>query len=518
MHQSSAAVELPGSDAPGSALIPLTDGPLGQGPRVPAALSAAGLACVLVGVLLPVTDFFIVNVALPSMANELGASTALLQLVIAGYATAYAVLLVLGGRLGDAFGRRRLFLYGMAAFTVASLLCALSPTAATLIAGRVLQGAAAALMVPQTLSTIQAVGDEADRARGISWYGAAAGIGAVLGQVLGGLLVGADVAGLGWRPIFLVNVPVGIVGLVVAARYVPETSEGRSSHLDWPGTGLLGVGLVALLLPLTEGRALGWPWWSWALLGTVPVTAGALVAVETRVERAGRTPLLPPQVVSLRSMRRGLGLICPVFAGFAAFMFVYALVSQGPLGYSPLTAGLAIVPLAVTFLGASLAMPRAMARWGNGTVVAGALVQFAGLAGLAVTLVLTWPHVTPSELAPAFSVVGAGQGLAFPALFRITLSEVPVRLAGAGSGVLTTSQQVSLAVGVATLGSVFLALEPGGRLGPEDAVLVILCAQALTAVAAAAGVPWLRPAVAESAVAAPAVAAPAVAASAVVES
>jgi MFS family permease len=450
-------------------------------------LSTIGLVCVLIGVLLPVTDFFIVNVALPTMSHDLHASSAVLELVISGYATAYAVLLVLGGRLGDAFGRRRLFLYGMVAFTVTSLLCGLAPSAGLLVGARVLQGAAAAMMVPQTLSTIQASGEGPARARGIAWFGATAGIAAVLGQVLGGLLVWADVAGTGWRPIFLVNVPVGVVGLVLATRYVPETSARQRSHFDARGTVLLAAALVALLIPLTEGRAVGWPWWSWLLLAASPVLAAGFALVERHVERSGRMPLLPPTVVSLRSIRRGLSLSCPFFAGFAAFMFVYALMSQGALGFDPLVAGLAVVPLAATFLVASLCMPRAVARWGRRVIAAGSLIQLAGLGALALTLWATWPHTAPVALAPAFAIIGFGQGLVLPSLFRVILSEVPPAMAGAGSGVLTTSQQVSLALGVATLGSLFLTLSPSLRLGVEVATLVILGIQGAIALGVAVG-------------------------------
>ncbi|HXW34029.1 MAG TPA: MFS transporter [Acidimicrobiales bacterium] len=445
-------------------------------------LSSIGLLSVLIGVLLPVTDFFIVNVALPTMARDLRASAALLELVVAGYATSYAVLLVLCGRLGDHYGRRRLFLTGMTAFTVASLLCGLAPSAALLVGARVIQGAAAALMVPQTLSTIQATGDASSRAKGLAWYGATAGIAAVIGQVVGGLLVSADIAHTGWRPIFLVNVPIGIVGLVFALRFVPETRViGQRSHLDWRGTLLLGATLVAVLVPLTEGRALGWPTWSWVLLLSAPLLAGAFAAEERRVERAGRSALLPPAVVSLRTMRRGLALICPFFAGFAAFMFVYALTTQGPLHFDALKAGLAIAPLAVSFLVASLYMPRVVARWGHGVIVTGSLIQFSGLLLLAATLAVTWPHTGPFVLAPAFIVVGVGQGLVMPALFRVILSEVPTSLAGAGSGVMTTSQQVSLALGVATLGTLYLTLAPSSRMGVEGATLVVVGFQALIA-------------------------------------
>jgi EmrB/QacA subfamily drug resistance transporter len=454
-------------------------------PVVAPALTAAGLATVLVGVLLPMLDFFIVNVALPTMAVDLHASTAELELVVSGYATAYAVLLVVGGRLGDAFGRRRLFLLGMALFTLTSLLCGLAPTATTLVLARVLQGASAALLVPQTLSTIQATGDQASRARAVGWFGATGGIAAVVGQVLGGALVSADLDGTGWRPIFLVNVPIGLVGLWAARRLLPETRSPVSARPDLPGTALLAASVVAVLLPLTEGRALGWPAWSVVLLASTPVWAAAFAVVERRLEQRGRTPLLPPSILEHRSMRRGLLLAAPFFAGFGAFMFVYALVVQGSLGWSAGRAGLALLPLALPFLAASLLMPRVVGRLGRTVVTIGAALQLVGLAALALTLELGWPAIGIWDLAPAFVVMGFGQGWIMPSLIRVVLSDVPVSAAGVGSGVLTTTQQVALAVGVATLGTLFVSL--AGHAGTLHAALLVLGVQALVAVGIVVG-------------------------------
>ncbi len=272
----------------------------------PRTLTAAGLTVILVGVLLPMIDFFIVNVALPTIDTDLRASQPLLELVVSGYATAYALLLVLGGRLGDSLGRKRLFLAGMAAFTVTSLACGLAPTASFLVVGRVAQGASAAMMVPQVLATIQAATTGERRTRALARYGAAGGLAAVLGQVLGGLLVSANIDGLGWRPIFLVNVPIGLAGLVLAKRFVPDTRHGAPAPIDGPGTILLGVTLLAMLVPLTEGRSLRWPAWTIALLVLAPVAAAAFAAVERRAERSGRSPLVPPSLLRHPSMRRGL--------------------------------------------------------------------------------------------------------------------------------------------------------------------------------------------------------------------
>lgn len=451
------------------------------------ALSPIALATVLSGVFLAMVDFFIVNVALPTMAIDLHASTAALELVVSGYATAYAVLLVVGGRLGDARGRRRLFLAGIVGFTVTSLLCGLAPTAATLVAARVLQGAAAAMLVPQTLSTIQATGDMASRARALGWFGATGGIAAVVGQVLGGALVSANIGGSGWRPIFLVNVPIGVLGWVLARRHLPETRSPMATRPDVPGTVLLAAAVVAVLVPLTEGRALGWPLWSRLLLGTAPLWVIAFVAVERRLERAGQVPLIPPSVLRHRSMRTGLLLAAPFFASFGAFMFVYALLVQDRLHYSPVKAGLALAPLAATFLLASLLMARLVTRFGRSVITAGALIQLLGLALLVLAWEGSWPGVGPADMAGALLVMGFGQGLVMPPLIRVVLSEVPIAEAGVGSGVLTTTQQVSLAIGVATLGTLFVSLAPASNLGMLHAAVLILGVQSLVAIGIAVG-------------------------------
>jgi EmrB/QacA subfamily drug resistance transporter len=456
------------------------------GSHEPRALTTAGLTVILVGVLLPMIDFFIVNVALPTIDTDLRASQPLLELVVSGYATAYALLLVLGGRLGDSLGRRRLFLAGMAAFTATSLACGLAPTATFLVIGRVAQGASAAMMVPQVLATIQAATTGERRTGALARYGATGGLAAVLGQVLGGLLVSANIDGLGWRPIFLVNVPIGLAGLVLAKRYVPDTRHGAPAPIDGPGTLLLGVTLLALLVPLTEGRSLGWPAWSIALLIFAPIAAATFVAFERRAERTGRSPLVPPSLLRHPSMRRGLLLALPFFAGFGAFMFCYALLVQEGLHVSALRAGLGLVPMAATFLLASLSTSRLLARFGAKVLCAGGLLQAAGLVLLGLTVYLGWPHLSVVDLAPGLAVAGLGQGLVMSPLFGIVLSQVPAAVAGAGSGVLTTTQQSALALGVATLGGLFLSLAGDGT-GISTAFIVVLAVQVVVAVGVAAG-------------------------------
>ena len=443
-------------------------------------LTSAGLLTLLLGAALNVIDFFIVNVALPTIDADLQASTANLEMIVAGYGIAFAVLLVLGGRLGDAFGRRRMFRLGLLAFTVTSLVCGLAPNASTLVVARMAQGAAAAIAMPQVLASIQAATTGEHRARAMGYYGANAGISMVIGQVLGGALVAADVGGLGWRAIFLVNVPIGIVALVLARRTVPETRSAEPLGVDGWGTLLLGATLLALLIPLTEGRALGWPAWTLALLATVPVLGLALAVVERRVERSGRVALLPPSVLRLPSMRRGLTVGIPFFAGFSAFMFICALLLQDGLRLGPLEAGFALAPLAVGFFAVSLLNARLVARFGVGAVVAGFALQFVGLLVVLGTVWWGWPDLTAVDLAPGTFVCGIGQGMAMPTVLRLVLSEVPADRAGAGSGVLTTAQQASFALGVATLGSLYA--EVAGAHGPRYGFLVVTGIHALMTV------------------------------------
>ncbi|MFI7095355.1 MFS transporter [Streptomyces lydicus] len=444
-------------------------------PAVSALLTPLGLLTVLLGAALPMIDFFIVNVALPTIDHDLHAGPAMLEMVVAGYGVAYATLLVLGGRLGDMVGRRRLFLWGLAAFGLTSLACGLAPDAGTLVAARVAQGAAAALLLPQVLATIQATTSGKRRARALSLYGGTAGVSSAVGQVLGGLLVSVDLAGTGWRAVFLVNVPIAAAAWLLAARTVPETRSPRPTRVDGPGTALLAATLITLLLPLTEGRAAGWPLWSWLLLAVFPFAGTAFVLVERRAERSGRTPLVPPSLLRIPSVNSGLAMIVPFSVGFGGFMFVVAVALQNGLRYGPFAAGLSLVPLCTTFFIASLAGPRLVGRFGRRVVIAGSLIQGAGLLALALTVHASWPGTSVAGLAPSMAVLGFGQGMVLPVLMRIVLSELPVAQAGVGGGAMVTTQQSGLALGVATLGTLFLSLLPS--VGIRDALLAALLTQ-----------------------------------------
>ncbi|MBO8184424.1 MFS transporter [Streptomyces spirodelae] len=448
----------------------------GRVPRASGALRPLGLFTLLLGAALPMIDFFVVNVAFPSIEADLHASPAALEMVVASYAVAYASLLVLGGRLGDTFGRRRLFIWGVAAFGLTSLACGFAPGVWWLIAARMAQGAASAMLFPQVLATIHATSEGRVRARAIGLFGSVGGISIVTGQVLGGVLVAADLAGTGWRAIFLINVPVVLVALALGVRTVPDSRSEAPARGDLTGTVLLACALGALLLPLTEGRAAGWPWWAVALLVAAAVLAYAFFAVERREEREGRSPLLPPSLLRESGVRRGLLAGTPIFLGFSSFMFESALLLQRGLRYGALEAGLTMVPMGLAQFVASVRAPKLTERLGAGRVLAfSAVAQGAGLGALLIAVFAQWPGLPPVALAPGLALCGVGQGLQLPTYFRILLSGVPADRAGAGSGLAATAQQSGLALGVATLGSLFLALIP--HFGMREALGAVLAVQ-----------------------------------------
>ena len=474
------------------------------GPASPRAVALAGglhpvgVLVLLAGAFLPIMDFFITNVALPSIDASLNASAGELELVIAGYGVAYAALLVLGGRLGDRYGRHRLFLAALVGFIVASAACGLAPTVGVLIAARIVQGATAALLVPQVLATFHHTLEHERKARALALYGATSGIAAVIGQLVGGLLVSADIAGTSWRPIFLVNVPIGLVVLVVAARIVPSTRSPHPLGVDIPGTVLFAATLTALLVPLTEGHALGWPWWTWMSLTAAVVLAAATYRVESRAERRGEVPLLPPSLLRLPSMSRGLAMVLAFSVGFGAFMFVFALTVQDGLHADALHGGLAILPMALLFLTGSLLAPRLIRRFGRAAMSAGAVVQVTGLAWLVTVFVTQWPHVSLWAMAAPLALAGAGQAMLFAGLFRSVLADVPTHLGGVGSGVLITLQQSGLALGVATLGTLFLGLAPHSYPHAFAAVVGVQIAIVAILAVGVAALPRFTPAAADA--------------------
>ncbi|WP_328320277.1 MFS transporter [Kribbella sp. NBC_00382] len=448
-------------------------------PKSSSPLGPVALTTLLFGAFLPMLSFFIINVALPAIGSDLHANAGELQLVVGSYGIANATLLVVGGRLGDGFGRKRLFLIGIVGFTIMSLICAIAPTIGVLLAARVVQGAAAAAMTPQVLASISSLLTGEHRARAMAMFGVAGGSAAALGQILGGALVEANVFGLGWRAVFLVNVPVGLIAIAAAVKLLPETRAAKAQRVDLVGAGLLALALVLLLLPLTEGRPLGWPTWTWvSLAATIP--AVALLGVhQHRSEKAGTAPLIPPSVLRLRPMQIGLLLAVGFFTTFGGFMFVFALATQGEAGMSPLQGGLSLLPMSVGFLITSIYGPRLQQKYGAGLILRGWIVQAVGYAALAVVALTVWPDVTPWTLAVPMLIAGFGSGLVMVPLMGVVIGQVPAAQAGLGSGILLTSQQTCLALGAATVGTAYLSLA-GTSWGQGGALAAV--ALAITAI------------------------------------
>ncbi|WP_175733420.1 MFS transporter [Burkholderia ambifaria] len=421
------------------------------------------LVVLLVGAILPPLDYFIVNLALPAIRDGIGARPAELQLVVSAYACANAVVQITGGRLGDLYGRKRMFMVGMAGFVVASALCGLAGSGAVLVGGRVLQGVFAAILAPQVLATIRSVFSPQEQVRVMGFYGFVFGLAAVIGQLGGGALISLHPFGLGWRAIFLVNVPIGILALLGSWRFIPESRPPRGQRIDVPGTVLLSLFLLMLVYPLTHGREAGWPLWMVAcIVGALPML-GALLAVEARRLAGGRDALLDVRL--LRNPVVALGLtLAFLFYMLSAFFLSYGIYLQGCLNWSPLASGLAILPLGIGFLASPLLMPRLVARFGGYRVL---MLGFAMLtAGVATAAALAGEHAPGAGFYAGIAAIGVGQGLVLPSVVRIVLAEVDAARAGVASGMVTAMLQIGAAVGAATLGGLFFA-----RLGAQPGAL-----------------------------------------------
>ncbi|MEV4220729.1 MFS transporter [Nonomuraea sp. NPDC049725] len=444
------------------------------------------LAAVLTASFMELLDATIVSVALPAIAADLGAGDAALQWTVAGYTLAVGAGLITGGRAGDAYGRRRVFLAGLSAFTLASAGCGLAPDAAVLVGARVAQGLAGGLMIPQVFGVIRASFEPAARARALGAYGAVLGLASVAGPLLGGVLVEADLFGLGWRAIFWVNVPIAAVGLALGARHLPDSREPGRVRLDLPGAALAACAAVLLLLPLVQGREWGRPWWSYVILAlAVPVTAVFLARQRRLAERGGQ-PVLDPALLRVRAFAGGLAASLLFFGALGSFFLVLSLYLQSGAGYSALETGLVILPYAV----GSIITSGLGVRAGRGTLVAGSLTLAASQVVLHL-VVSGGAEPAAWLLAAPMLLGGLGLGLTAPGLINVVLAGVPARDAGAAGGVLTTVTQIGNAVGVAVLGLIFFdALEAaGGTPGLaaySGAMSAVLPWQALCYVGAAA--------------------------------
>ncbi|MET8976969.1 MFS transporter [Streptomyces sp. NPDC004539] len=413
-------------------------------------------ALVLGAAFMLLADTSIVNVAIPSLQRDLGASVPDVQLVVAGYVVAYAVMLIAGGRLGDLYGRRRMFMIGTVSFTLASLACGLSQGPEQLIAARVWQGLSASVLYPQVIATLHIVIPPERRGRAFAWLGAVISCATIAGPIIAGLLIAADLDGLDWRPIFLINIPVGIVLVALAPRTVPA-HKGLRLRLDYLGSLTVVLLLVALLVPLTIGRDRGWPWWGWALLACTPVLLTVFLRLESALERRGRSPLLRPGLWTDPVFRLALALYLVYFSAVIPFFLYFSITLQYGLGYGALATALAMTPYAVGSTLTSLRSARTVARFGAPrTILAGCLVCAVGSALMIATL--GWNSSGRHfgwAMAPTMFFTGLGLGLVLGPLLNFVLARVRHDDSGAVSGVLSTAQQLGSSLGVALIGLAF---------------------------------------------------------------
>ena len=444
----------------------------------------APLAVVLTGTFMVVLDFFIVNVALPSMQRSLHSTGSALEWVAAGYALSTSVLLIAGGRLGDRFGRRRMFVLGLGSFTVASAVCGAAPAAGWLIEGRLLQGVGAALLTTNVLSLISVLYPGADRPKAMAAYGMVMGVAAVGGQLIGGVLIAIDPAGLSWRSCFLINLPVGLAGVALAPRLIPESFGDRTGRLDLTGIALSTAGLTAVVLPLVQGRQDGWPLWTWVSLALAPVLLGEFVWWERRLaRRGGPAPLLDLGLFAARAFNVGLVAQTVFWCGQASFFLILGLYLQAGRGLSALHAGLVFSTLAATYLVASMRAPALAVRHGNRVITAAGLTLAAGHAALLATVAGIGVGGSVAALLPGLGLVGAGMGLGIAPLATNLLATIAPERAGAASGALATAQNVGNALGVSVVGIAFFGALGGGYAVAFERGLAVLIA-ALLGVAA----------------------------------
>jgi MFS family permease len=438
-------------------------------------------------------DAFIVNVAIPTIAVELHATSAQIESVVAIYLIAYATLVVTGGRLGDIYGTKAAFAAGLCGFTLTSLWCGLAQSGPELIVARLAQGATAALMVPQVLATLHRLFADEARGRAFGIYGVVLGLSGAAGFALGGVLVTLDLAGLGWRTVFLVNVPFGLVILVAALRIMPAVPRRAGTSLDSVGAGVLFAGLLCLIGPLLFARDLHWAPWLWLMMAAAIALLAAFLRVERAVARRGGMPVIDLALLSDRAFMRGLGAAFFFYVANLSFYLVMTLYMQQGLGIPPLQGGMVFVPLALTFVVASRQSAARVRHRGTLVLIEGCVIQIAGLATLVLTLSIVSTPTAPL-LALVLTIFGYGQGLVMAPLSSAVLSTVRPASAGSGAGLYGTTAQIANAAGVAVIGAVFLAIDD--TYPARAALFGAIALFAFAIVTAVAFLSWMRRAIA----------------------
>lgn len=430
-----------------------------------------GLAVLLAAVFVSTLDNFIVFVAMPSIRADLGASFAQAEFIVAGYTLTFAVGMITSGRLGDKVGRRLMFMIGFAAFTIASVLCGMAHSPQSLIAYRIIQGVSSAVLSPQVLAIIRVTfSDPRERATAFGWMGVAIGLGGVLGQVVGGIVVSANLFGLGWRPVFLLNLPIGALALILTPFVITESRASGVQRLDPLGAVLSALGLGLLLFPLIEGREAGWPSWSFAMLGASIVTLGLFTAHQHGKSNRKDAPLLDTELFRDRTFVVGLVVILLFYATIAPMILSFSYLVQVGFGGSPLASALYFSPLAITFAISSLVAGRLTRSGARRVLAVGATITSIGTAAAWLTCTIV-PAFGPVNLVAPMMVIGLGQGLFMTPVINAVLSGIPEHHTGAASGVLTTMQRVGSALGVAIFEiPFFVTLNQARAMGtPESA-------------------------------------------------
>lgn len=424
-------------------------------------LDASQIA-LLAGTFAVTFDFFVVNLALPTIAAELGSGPALTQWIVAGFGLVYGAGLLVGSRIGERFGATRSFRAGLALFLAGSAACALAGDAALLVAARCLQGAGAALLSPQVMSLLGRLAPDALRLRGFAGYGVALGLGSGLGQIVGGLLVDPLALDLGWRACFLVNLPVGLAALAFTRRAASEPTGGEASRLDPLGAIVAFVALFALLAPVIEGRRLGWPAWLALPAFAAICLLVAFAARQERRARLGLPVLVDPRALGGPGLRRAIATVLVFYCGNASFFYVVSIYLQNGRGLSPLAAAMLFSVMVAGFLATSFPSRRITARLGAATVPAGSLVCAAGHAGLAV-LVPAQPSLY--ALSPALLLTGAGIGIVMGPLIARSIAAAEPRFTALAAGLVGSAQWIGNAAGVAVIGALYLAIAMPGDAG-----------------------------------------------------
>ncbi|GAB2559681.1 MFS transporter [Gracilibacillus alcaliphilus] len=413
-----------------------------------------GLFILLLAGFITIFDLFVVNVAIPSIQGDLGATFSQVAFIVAGYELGFAVLLIMGGRLGDRFGRRRLFIVGMLGFTITSALCGLAVNPDMLIISRVLQGLTAAMMQPQIYSSIRVNFTGRERGIAFSLLGMVLGLAAIAGQVLGGFIVEADFGGLGWRMIFLINIPIGIFSIILA-RFIPESHAPERPLLDWSGVIIVSLGLVLFLFPLIESQNHGWTIWSFLSLAASTLILFGFWKHQEKRRIANQQPLI--DTILLRQSRFNMGgsLVLLIYSTSSVFFLSYALLVQTGLGLSPLSSGLLFVPCSIGFTAASMAAPRLVECFGTKTIFGGAVFYTFSFAVLIGQVWMAGGDLVATHLITALIFVGVGQGLVMTPLLNLVLGFVEENKAGMASGIISTLQQVGAAIGLAAVSILF---------------------------------------------------------------